>query len=398
MLDSTSPSTAVWLTLAPALVACAYFVLGLIPFSIRCALWGIPRDQEVESRGSTILVGAFLRHYFFWVIQPFWKLVLRTEIPPNGLTALAALIGVASGVAAAAGRFALAGWLFLFSGIIDTLDGRIARARNQSSPAGAALDSILDRYVDAGLLIGLAWYYRHTWVLLPVLLALLGTSLVPYVRAKGEGLGVAVRGGMMQRLERVLFLGAGVALSPVFETLVFPGADTSMHWLAVEGILLVAVLSNLTALTRLWTVLRALNPKAPAQRRLDLQKLLGWIGVGVAVAADFSVVLFAVEVLNWSPAAATALGALVSGAVGYGFSVLATSVGSGALAMNGMRSALVSGTSILLSTGGMVLVALLPKLDWVLVWWVVRVAVWIVWELPLRRSYVLVDPARTTFS
>ena len=173
----------------------AYFLGGLLLFCVRCAIKGVPRDAETLTRGKSVLVGFFLRHYFFWVIQPLWQLLLRSGLPANALSMLSGLLGVSSGVAVAAGRFALGGWLFLAAGILDVMDGRVARTRKEANPAGAALDSVLDRYVDSAMLMGLAWYYRDTWVLLPALVAFLGSSLVPYVRAKGEGLGVSVRDG-----------------------------------------------------------------------------------------------------------------------------------------------------------------------------------------------------------
>src|SRR4051794_1007591 len=159
-----SPSARIWSALAPALFACAYFILGLLLFLVRCAIKGVPQDEETLKRGSTVLVGMFMRHYFFWVIQPLWKVVYRSGLPANALSMLSGLLGVSSGVAVAAGRFTLGGWLFLGSGILDVMDGRVARMRKEANPAGAALDSVLDRYVDSAMLMGLAWYYRHEWV------------------------------------------------------------------------------------------------------------------------------------------------------------------------------------------------------------------------------------------
>ena len=112
------------------------------------------------------------------------------------------------------GQFSLGGWLYLCSGACDFLDGRLARITGKSSASGAALDSILDRYSEAAMLIGLAWYYRESWVLLPVLAFLAGSFLVPYVRARGEGLGLHLKVGLMQRPERVVVLGVAVVFSP----------------------------------------------------------------------------------------------------------------------------------------------------------------------------------------
>ena len=256
-----SASMRIWSALAPALLISTLFILGLIVFLARSAVWGVPQDPETIERGGSMLVGSFLRHYFFWLIRPLWSLVVKSGIPPITITTLSVLLGIGSGFAAAAGRFALAGWLFIFSGILDTLDGRLARFRNQVTTWGAAIDSTLDRLSDMAVLMGLAWYYRHSWVLLMCLLSMTGSSLVPYIRARGEGLGVSIKDGLAQRVERVVYLGVGVALSPVLEALLFPGDPHPMHWLAVVALVALAITSNLTAAMRLFSLIRALKER-----------------------------------------------------------------------------------------------------------------------------------------
>jgi phosphatidylglycerophosphate synthase len=244
------PRARVVTALLPAIVVSAYFLLGYVAYNVRCLVWGVPREYEKDARGRTALVGYHLRVYFFWVINPLWRVLLASGLSANAVTGLAATLGVGAAIAAAFGRFALAGWLFIFSGILDAMDGRLARARNQVSPTGAAIDSILDRYIDSLMLVGLGLYYRNTWVVVAVFLALVGTSVVPYVRAKSEALGFPIRDGLMQRTERIMYLGSAVALSPIFEALFFPDDRRPMHWLAVAGIVFLSVTSNATALSR----------------------------------------------------------------------------------------------------------------------------------------------------
>ncbi|WP_426756537.1 GtrA family protein [Myxococcus sp. Y35] len=388
LTGNLSPSARIWTALAPAIVACTYFIGGLLLFCIRCAFKGIPRDEETLKRGSTVLVGFFLRHYFFWVIQPLWAVILRSGLPANALSMLSGLLGISSGVAVAAGRFALGGWLFLFAGILDVMDGRIARTRKEANPAGAALDSVLDRYVDSAMLMGLAWYYRDTWVLLPALMALLGSSLVPYVRAKGEGLGVNVRDGAMQRLERVLFMGAGTALSPILEAVFWPEEKHPMHWLAVVGLVFVAIMSNVTALSRFRNLVKALAPKRQEARSgkaiLGLNALAG----AVATAVDFALVLALVEWVGMLPAWATVLGCGLGAVVNYSLNRVFTFKSTGAVARQLARYSVVSGTSALLNAGGVALLTLHPQLAYALGWWMVRGVVYFAWNLPLQRDYV----------
>jgi phosphatidylglycerophosphate synthase len=256
-----TPETRVVAALLPALVVTSYFVLGYAAYVLRCAIWGEPHDREIESRGRSVVLGFHLRNYFAWVTRPIFSLILISGVPPIAITTFAAVLGIAAGAAIAAGRFAIGGWLFLFSGILDTMDGRLARLRNKVSPAGAAVDSVLDRYVDAVMLMGLGWYYRETWVLLLVLFAMLGTSVVPYIRAKGEGMGVSIKDGLMQRAERMLYLGGSVALSPILEAILFPYDRHPNHYLAIAGLAFLAITSNLTALNRFRHLVGALSPR-----------------------------------------------------------------------------------------------------------------------------------------
>lgn len=381
-------------SLAPA----SYFIVGLVLFSIRCLFKGIPKDAETEKRGASVLVGMFLRHYFFWIISPLSWLVLRSGLPANAITTLATLLGMGSGVAVAAGRFALGGWLFLFSGILDTVDGRLARMRKTASLEGAVLDSILDRYVDGAFLIGLAWYYRETWVLFPILAALLGTSLVPYVRAKGEGLGVELRGGVMQRLERVLFLGGGVALAPALEAMYNPSLSKPPHMLAIVGIIFVSILSNITALTRLRDLLLALAPKSGilSKKHLPNWYIWGAVTAAIATAVDFSFVFSTVEMLTLDPVLATALGCVLGAAVNFSLNRWIVFRSKDFLVAQLNRYIFTSAMSAALNAFGIYLILLLPNANYLFAWWLVRVLVFLAWNLPTQKNYVFVPRPTTT--
>ncbi len=253
-----------WLPLVPAAAAALYFFVGLVAFSVRTALWGLSHDRDIEASGRTILIGVYLRNYFSWVVRPLWWVVSASGVSPNTVTVFAMMMGAASGVAVAFGRFALGGWLFILSGILDTLDGKLARARGRVTPAGGAFDSLLDRYAVGAVLFGLAVYFRSSWVLIPTLAAIFGTSMVPYVRAKAESFGVAMKDGLMQRPERVMTLGVAVMLSPIIEALRPVSHGHPTQRLASIGIVLLAVTSNATAIGRIARLLAALRGRTPA--------------------------------------------------------------------------------------------------------------------------------------
>ncbi len=249
-----------WAAVAPALAGMAYFAVGAVVYFVRRARRGLPHDYRVEARRSSALLGYQVRYFFFWATDPLWRLILASGVSANTVTWVAALLGAAACPAAALGHFALAGWLFLISGILDVMDGRLARARRQESVAGGATDAILDRYTDALLLIGLAIYYRNHLTLFAALAALLGTLIVPYVRAKGESLGVSMQMGLMQRAERILVLGAAVALSPLVDVLASPSAGHPRYWLTVAALVFMAISTNVTAAARFRALVLALTP------------------------------------------------------------------------------------------------------------------------------------------
>lgn len=251
--------------LVSVLVPGAVFVLSIPVYIARCLYKGIPRDREMEARGGSALIGLHVRHYFVWLVTPLWRLFVATGVRADSVTLGAALLGGGASVAVACGRFGLGGALTLASGMLDALDGRLARFRGEQSNAGAALDSILDRYVDFALLAGLGWFYRGTWVLVAVLLALLGAFLVPYVRAKGEALRVDVTSGLVARPERVVILGVTLAVSPLVE-LFSDFAAGPPHPLAALGVVFVAVAGNITAISRFRALVEGVK-RIPRTRR-----------------------------------------------------------------------------------------------------------------------------------
>lgn len=177
---------------------------------------GRPRDADVARRPRTILLGFWVRDWLMWAIAPLERLFLALAIPPVAFNWAGAALGAAAGVAYAFGAFAAGGWLILLGGAADIFDGRIARARGMVSKAGAFLDSTLDRFAETFAFAGLAvWFRASAWSALVVASALGGSLLVSYARARGEGLGVSYRGGLMQRAERLVVLALASLLDPV---------------------------------------------------------------------------------------------------------------------------------------------------------------------------------------
>lgn len=395
LLGRLSGAERIWSSAGPALLLVAYFAIGAIAYGAHYLLHGSFRDEEMDARGAGGLTSVGLRHFFAWTMRPWWTLLARVRFPPNAITSLSMAVAAGAGIGVAAGRFALGGWLFVTAGALDFLDGRVARGSGQVTASGAALDSILDRYVESAFIVGLAWYYRQDWVLVVCLLALTGSLLVPYVRARGESLGVTMKDvGFMQRPERVLVLGAGTALSPIVEVLMDPHDPHPEHWLAVVSLVLLAVASHGTALQRLFKLLVTLD--GGRRRRLSVARPLKSLGASaVATGIDLTAATALHELARAHPSTATAAGCAIGGVVAFTLCrAWAFEVG-GSLLPQLRRYAFVSASGAALNAGGVALLSLLDA-PFLLAWSLTRALVFATWSYPVQRDFVFAKPSSNT--
>ncbi|CAN5690471.1 hypothetical protein BH24ACT3_BH24ACT3_14050 [soil metagenome] len=146
-------------------------------------------------------------------LRPLGANIRRTGVSADHLTMLGVVMAVAAAVAIGNGALRAGLLLLVLAALPDVLDGAVAKASGTASPRGAFFDSVADRFTDALLLGGVAWYLSTTQpgrlALLPM--AVLGAStLISYQRAKAESLGFDARGGLMERAERIIALGFGL--------------------------------------------------------------------------------------------------------------------------------------------------------------------------------------------
>lgn len=160
------------------------------------------------------LVTKSLEQSFLGLTEPFVGWLLRTGVRPNTLTTVGVLLVVVSAGAYAFGWIRLGGGLLLLSGVVDTLDGQVARRGGMVSKFGAFYDSTLDRVGDGATFIGIAVFLLKTpgvpWRIETAVLgmvAVLSSLLVSYARARAEGLGIDCKVGLVQRAERLLGIG-----------------------------------------------------------------------------------------------------------------------------------------------------------------------------------------------
>lgn len=199
--------------------------------------------------------------YYNFLEKRIVPTLINLKLTPNHVTYGGFLISMLAGLSFTV--FPLVGGLLtLITGLLDTLDGSLARATGQSKKFGAFLDSVLDRYTELIIYLGIWYYFYRLEVKTPffsllILLILFGSLMVSYTRARAEGLGERCLVGFFQRGERIILLGIAGIVNPFVN---LSGMVAGMPWtqdITLEGVLLIlAVGTNLTAM---WRFLHVLN-------------------------------------------------------------------------------------------------------------------------------------------
>jgi CDP-diacylglycerol--glycerol-3-phosphate 3-phosphatidyltransferase len=208
------------------------------------------------------------------IIDPFVKVLIKLGLTPNAVTTIGfvlnigvAVIFIIGGEKGNRGDLTYIGWagaLILFAGLFDMLDGQVARLGNMKSTFGALYDSVLDRYSEQIMFFGICYYLvAHHYFLSSIFafMALMGSMMVSYVRARAEGLGIDCSGGLMQRPERVVTIGVFAIICGVAS--LYMGGDYKLYVPGIKfhvfetmsiftiPITVMALLTNITAYNRL---------------------------------------------------------------------------------------------------------------------------------------------------
>ena len=197
-----------------------------------------------------------LSHYkerFTYWADPVARALLALRLRPNHLTVLGLGVSILAALSFARGRSLWGAVLLILAGLFDFFDGSLARLSGQVTPFGAFLDSVIDRYSDlvvlAGVLVLFAGSGRPTQVVL-ALLALIGTVMVSYTKARAQAIGVACEIGLMERPERLIVLIAG-----------------GLFNLMTPALWVLAVLVNVTAIQRILYTWRVARQQPVARRQ-----------------------------------------------------------------------------------------------------------------------------------
>jgi phosphatidylglycerophosphate synthase len=208
------------------------------------------------------------------VLQPLVSALVRLHVSPNAITTAGLVMNVAAAVVFVVGAekgvrgdMTFIGWgglVILVAGLFDMLDGQVARQGRQSSRFGALYDSVLDRYSEQIMFLGICYYlvaHHYFFSSISAFLALAGSMMVSYTRARAEGLGIACTVGLMQRPERIVVIGTSAIACGIASAYIGGDYKFRVDWLPFHifetmsiftvPIAVVAVLANYTAITRL---------------------------------------------------------------------------------------------------------------------------------------------------
>lgn len=195
------------------------------------------------------LLPDWIKNWYLNLIRPVINFFIKYNLNPNHFTTLGLILSIPVAILFANGYLRLAGALMLLGGTFDIIDGKVARATNRVTKFGALYDSTLDRYSEVMIFFGLVYYFIIEWnktgssadliTAVGVAVAIGGSVMTSYVRARAEGLGLECKVGIMQRSERVVFIAFGA----IFH-----------HVTLIIAIAVVAVLANITAVQRLYHI------------------------------------------------------------------------------------------------------------------------------------------------
>jgi len=222
------------------------------------------------------------------VIDAIVRALARSRISPNALTFTGLLINIGCAFLYGYGRFFLAGLLMILANLFDMVDGRVARLRNRVTRFGAFFDSVIDRYSDIVVFVGIMVFYArdtssHSTLYVTLTgIALVGSVMISYSRARAESLDIECKVGFLERPERVVLLIIGSL------TEIGPSTSYFLHKMP-QVLWVLAVLSHWTVIHRIyhtWHELREVDQAAVEEARLRPQ---GAAAGEKLVRADYSV-------------------------------------------------------------------------------------------------------------
>lgn len=196
-----------------------------------------------EAKSEPVTLTDLFRRWFGVLVEPFARLIGRTGVSPNVITVTGVVLNLGVAWVLAQGHTRIGGVLVALAALFDALDGTLARLTGKRSSFGAFLDSTMDRFSEAIVYLGLLAFYVRAGAgqeIVLIYIAIVGSLMVSYTRARAEGLGLQCKVGLLTRFERTTVLIISLVLEQV-----------------TIGLWVTAILANFTALQRAYHVWKA---------------------------------------------------------------------------------------------------------------------------------------------
>lgn len=248
----------VWISLGPIVAINVVLLISYLMYQ----LWGrtrLSREYEGAKNEGSQMLSSSTREWWFWTTEPVVKLFIKLRMGPNTITLMGFLVSVLAAYFFARGWFGYAGWTMIFGATFDMFDGRVARITGKASRSGAFFDAVMDRFGEGACFLGLAYYFRESFMLPVVIAALIGSTLVSYTKARGEGVGVDCKVGMMQRPERIVYLGVAAAFDPIMNVALGRWWSPPPPALIIAAVSFIALMTMITAVHRMIFIMNALD-------------------------------------------------------------------------------------------------------------------------------------------
>ncbi len=216
------------------------------------------------------------------ILSPLVRFFIALGLTPNAITTIGLILNIVAAIVFIIGAekgdrsdLSYIGWggaMILFAGSFDMMDGQVARIGKMTSKFGALYDSVLDRYSELIMFLGICYYLvaHHYFISsLSAFIALVGSIMVSYTRARAEGLGIPCKEGLMQRPERVITIGLSALACGIvgfytggnqkWELKIFGYSPFESIAVFTVPLAIIAILANYTAVQRLKACYKYLN-------------------------------------------------------------------------------------------------------------------------------------------
>ena len=249
------------LSIVPLIVLNGLIIASLFVFLALRALGIIEKEAytEAHKHRTTVVLGATLREFWLWFTSPVERALIALHVTPNLITTVGLLLSMAAAIFYYMGHVGTAGYMLILGGCCDYFDGRVARATNQSSQAGAYYDAVLDRACEGIVLMGIAGYFQHTALVFIPMMAMIGSFMVSYTKSKAEAMGVKCDLGLMQRPERLFLLSICSLFDPLVKAWGVNHGWPDQHFLMLGAVAVIAILTVYTTIQRMWHSFNALE-------------------------------------------------------------------------------------------------------------------------------------------